>query len=450
MSRTTRTTRLLAMLAGASMALAACGGGGTDGAGTGDGNGEAAEGTAGGGQSAGDQGGDGEALTVWIMEGTNPDATPFFEEVSAAFEEETGATLDIQFVPWASAHDQFTNAIAGGTGPDVAEVGTTWTPEFGDAGALMDLSSHIEEAGLGDQYLPSLMEAGTLDGAVYGAPWYAGVRSLVYNTEMLEAAGVEPPTSWDELVEVGTALKEADPDVIPFPIPASVHTTTPFIWGAGGEVAVQEGDTWTAAIDSPESVAGLTYLSELVHEHGLSTPAASTWNEADTRDAFAQGDAAMIISGSWTPKSIIEANPDLEGKLGVVPIPGQDGGMAPSFAGGSHLSIFETTDQPDLAWEFVELMTSGEFAQKWGEQTGFFPATNDLLAELEEANDPLVAPFATQMKDASKSLPVTPLWGQVEGAQIIPAMMGTILSGDGSVEDAAKTAAEEMNEIFGS
>jgi hypothetical protein len=51
------------------------------------------------------------------MEGTNPDATPFFEEVSAAFEEETGATLDIQFVPWASAHDQFTNAIAGGTGP---------------------------------------------------------------------------------------------------------------------------------------------------------------------------------------------------------------------------------------------------------------------------------------------------------------------------------------------
>ncbi|GGK60468.1 sugar ABC transporter substrate-binding protein [Ornithinimicrobium pekingense] len=437
MSRTTRSTRLLALVAGASLVLTACGGDATE-----DG-GDGAEGTAGG------QGG-GDALTVWIMEGTNPDATPFFEEVSTAFEEQTGATLDVQFVPWASAHDQFTNAIAGGTGPDVAEVGTTWTPEFGDAGALMDLSDQIGEAGLAEQYLPSLMEAGTLDESVYGAPWYAGVRSLVYNTEMLEAAGVEAPTTWDELVEVGTALKEADPDVIPFPVPASVHTTTPFIWGAGGEVAVQEGDTWTSGLDSAESREGLDYLVSLVDEHGLSTPAASTWNEADTRDAFAQEDAAMIISGSWTPKSIIEANADLEGKLGVVPIPGQDGGMAPSFAGGSHLSVFETTDQPDLAWQFVEMMTSGEFAQKWGEQTGFFPGTNDLLSELEEADDPLVAPFATQMKDASKTLPVTPMWGQVEGAQVLPAMMGTLLSGDATVEEATQTAADEMNEIFGS
>lgn len=440
MSRTTRSTRLLALVAGAGLALAACGGDATDN------GGDAADGT--GGSTAG--AGSGDALTVWIMEGTNPDATPFFEEVSTAFEEQTGATLDVQFVPWASAHDQFTNAIAGGTGPDVAEVGTTWTPEFGDAGALMDLSGQIDEAGLAEQYLPSLMEAATLDGAVYGAPWYAGVRSLVYNTEMLEAAGVEAPTTWDEIVEVGTALKEADPDVIPFPVPASVHTTTPFIWGAGGEVAVQEGDTWTSGLDSAESREGLEFLVSLVDEHGLSTPAASTWNEADTRDAFAQEDAAMIISGSWTPKSIIEANGDLEGKLGVVPIPGQDGGMAPSFAGGSHLSVFETTDQPDLAWQFVEMMTSGEFAQKWGEQTGFFPGTNDLLSQLEEADDPLVAPFATQMKDASKTLPVTPMWGQVEGAQVLPAMMGTLLSGDTTVEEATQTAADEMNEIFGS
>lgn len=432
MTRTSRSTRLLALAAGASLALTACGG------------------DSGGDDAASSGGGAGETLTVWIMEGTNPDATPFFEEVSAAFEEETGATLDIQFVPWASAHDQFTNAIAGGTGPDVAEVGTTWTPEFGDAGALMDLSDQIGEAGLSEEYLPSLLEAGTLDEAVYGAPWYAGVRSLVYNTEMLEAAGVEPPTTWDEIVEVGKALKETDPDVIPFPVPASVHTTTPFIWGAGGEVAVQEGDSWVSGLDSAQSIEGLDFLASLADEHGLSTPAASTWNEADTRDAFAQEDAAMIISGSWTPKSIIEANPDLEGKLGVVPIPGPDGGMAPSFAGGSHLSVFETTDNPDLAWTFVEMMTSGEFAEKWGSQTGFFPGTNDLLTSLAEADDPLVAPFATQMRDASKTLPVTPQWGQVEGAQVLPAMMGSILGGEASVEEAAKTAADEMNEIFGS
>lgn len=433
-ARTTRTAALVTLATATALTLAACGGGN---AGSEEPGGTVTDGSA-----------EGETLTVWIMEGTNPDPTEFFAEVSTAFTEQTGAELDIEFVPWASAHDKFTNAIAGGQGPDVAEVGSTWVAEFADAGALADIGSHLDDADLSGDFVTSMMDAATWDGGVYGAPWYAGVRSLVYRTDLLEAAGQKAPTTWDEIVSVGTALKAANPDIIPFPVPASVHTTTPFIWGAGGEVATQDGDAWVSGLDSAESVEGLTFLNSLVTEHNLSTPAASTWNEADTRDAFARGEAAMIISGSWTPGSILEAAPDLEGKLGVVPIPGPDGGMSPSFVGGSHLSVFETSANPDLAWTFVELMTTGEFAEKWGQQSGFFPATEELLTAIEKADDPLVAPFALQMRDAGATLPVTPAWGQVEGAKILPAMMQTILS-SGDVAGATATAAGEMNEIFG-
>lgn len=435
MNRMTRSTRLIAFAAVAGLALSACNGNGNGGDDTTDG------GAVTGGAAAG------QTLDVWIMEGTNPDPTAFFDEVGEAFEEQTGATLNIQFVPWASAHDQFTNAIAGGTGPDVAELGTTWTPEFAEAGALTDLTDQVEEAGLMDGYVDSLVEAGTLDDGLYGAPWYAGVRSLVYNTEIFEEADVEPPTTWDEIIEVGEALQEHDSELIAFPIPAAVHTTTPFIWGAGGDVATQDGDSWTGALTSPESLEGLEFVQSMV-DAGLSTPAASTWNEADSRDAFARGDAAMIISGSWTPGSIVEANPDLEGNLGVVPIPGPDGGMSPSFVGGSHLGVFETADDTDLAWTFVQMMTTGEFAEKWGEQTGFFPGTEEGLTTLEEDDDPLVAPFAQQMRDAGGVLPNSPQWGQIEGAQVLPSMMQSILGGT-SVQEAAQTADDEMNEIFG-
>lgn len=393
--------------------------------------------------------GSGKTLTVWIMEGTNPDAEPYFEEVSTAFSEETGAELDVQFVPWAEAHDKFVKSIAGGTTPDVAEVGTTWTPEFADAGALVDLSGAVEDAGLDDGLVPGLVEAGTVEGQLYGMPWYSGVRSVIYRTDVFEQAGVEVPTTWDELVEVGEALEQQDPEMLAFPVAGdSEFGVAPFVWGNGGELAVEEDGGWTSAIDSPEAQEGIGFYTGLATEHGFSSPAATTWDEADLSDAFARGDVGMMVAGSWTPAALLEANPDLEGKIGAFPIPGPDGGLSPSFLGGSHLGIFNTTEDPDLAFALVRLMSTGELAEKWGDQSGYFPGTTALLEEIEAEGDPLVAPFAQQEREAGKSVPVTPLYGQVQGKKTVSAMLQKILSGKADVATAAQEAAAEMDEIF--
>lgn len=423
--------RLSAVLVAVALSAAACGGGSDEG-------GDAAS-------------GEGKTLTVWIMEGTNPDSGPFFDEVEKAFTAETGATLDVQFVPWASGHDKFTTAIAGGTTPDVAEVGTTWTPEFAEAGALMDLTDKVKGSDASGDLVQGLVDAGTVDGKLYGMPWYAGVRSIIYRTDVFEEVGVQPPTTWDEWVQVGKKIKAAKPDMIPMPVAGdNEYGVYPFVWGAGGEIATQEGGGWTSQLDSPEAQEGIGFYADMALKQGLSTPAATTWKETDLRDAFSRGEVAMMISGSWTPGAIVEANPDLEGKLGAFPIPGPDGGLSPSFLGGSHLGIFEGTENPDLAWTFVEMMTTGEFAQKWGEQSGFFPGTNSLLEKVIAEDDPLVAPFAQQMVEAGASVPVTPLYGQVQGKKTVPAMMQSILSGKKSVEQATADAAAEMDEIFSS
>jgi N,N'-diacetylchitobiose transport system substrate-binding protein len=430
-----RTLRLAVGLAALGLLAAACGGGSDDSGGI--------------ENTEGDVSAKGEKLTVWIMEGTNPDAKPFFSSLSSAFKKETGAELDVQFVPWAEAHDKFVNSIAGGTTPDVAEVGTTWTPEFADAGALVDLSDPVAKAGLESDLVPGLVEAGTVDGQLFGMPWYAGVRSVVYRTDVFEKAGVQPPTSWDELVSVGETLKQKNPEMITFPVPGdSEYGVYPFVWGNGGKIAEQEGDTWKSGIDSAQAEEGISFYTDLAKEHGFSTPAATTWDEADLSDAFTRGDVAMMIAGSWTPGALVEANPDLKGKIGAFPIPGPDGGMSPSFLGGSHLSVFETAKNKDLAWALVKMMTTGTFAEQWGEQSGFFPGTKPLLEKVQQAKDPVVAPFATQMVEAGASLPVTPLYGQVQGKKTVSAMLQSILSDDASVDEAAKKAAQEMDDIF--
>ncbi|WP_326599571.1 sugar ABC transporter substrate-binding protein [Streptomyces sp. NBC_01803] len=402
--------------------------------------------------ACGDDGdsGDSASLEVWIMEGTNPDAGPYIEELEAAFTERTGARLDVQFIQWADAHDRFTTAIAGGELPDVAEIGTTWAPEFGAAGALTDLAANIEADGLGDDLVPGLYEAGTVDGAVYGMPWYAGVRSLMYRADVFAEHNLQPPTIWDELREVGLRLRELEPDMIPFPvIGGSEYGVDPFVWGAGGELAERTGDgEWRSTINSPEAVEGIEFYTSLATEDDLSVAAAETWLETDQLESFQNGDAAMVINGNWTVNTLLADDPAWADRVGIVPIPGRESGYSPSFVGGSLLGEFNS-DEPELAWELITMMSTGEFGAAWADQSGYFPGQQSLLEQVLAEDDPLVAPFAEQMLEAGASLPVTELYGEVQGEQIVQRMLQSILSGDQSVREAADEAAAAMDETFG-
>ena len=294
-------------------------------------------------------------------------------------------------------------------------------------------------------------EAGTLGDSLYGMPWYAGVRSVLYRTDVFAELGLAPPTTWDELVAVGQRIKEARPDLIPLPVAGDDEFVVyPFLWGTGGQIATQNGDTWTSGVDSPQSRAGIQFYADLALKQGFSTPAAANWRATDVRDAFTKGQAAMIVSGNWQPKAILEAAPDLQSKIGAFPLPGPTGGLAPSVLGGSLLSIFETSDDQDLAWQLVEMMGTGEFAAKWAEESSYFPGTTELLNAAAQSPDPLVAPFARQMVESGRAVPITPAFGQIQGKKTIAAMMRSILTGEATVEQATATAAAEMNEIFAS
>jgi N,N'-diacetylchitobiose transport system substrate-binding protein len=421
----------VATMAATAFLVAACGGG-------------AAPAGAGGGTD-----GNGRTLSLWIMKGTNPNADGYIADLKAAFKKQTGADLDVQQVPWSDAQTKFNNAIGGDTTPDVAELGTTYVADYGDSGALLDVTDKVAAAGLSDGLVGGLKEAGVLDGKLYGLPWYAGVRSVVYRKDVFAELGIEVPTTWDQLVAAGQKIKAAKPGMMPFPIAGdNEFAVYPFVWAAGGQLATDNGGKWTSAIDSPQSKAGIQFYADLALKNGFSTPAAATWRETDLKDAFTKSQAAMIIAGNWTPKAIIEAAPDLKDKIGAFPLPGKDGGLAPSVLGGSLLSVFAKSKNQDLAWELTKLMATGDLAAKWGSESGYFPGTTALLQQSVASADPLVAPFAKQAVDAGRAVPVTPAFGKIQGKKTIATMMRSILSGEKSVDQAATDAATEMNQLF--
>jgi len=328
--------------------------------------------------------------------------------------------------------------------PDVAEMGTTWTPEFADQGGLVEQPKISK----GD-YVSSLVDAATLNGKVYGKPWYAGARALIYRKDMLEKAGVEPPTTWDETMAAAKAIKsKVGGGVYPVSFTGlSEHMYLPTIWQAGGQIATQDGETWKSALNSPEAAKALDYYASF-YKDGLDPKAAVGWEEPDAQTAFANGDVAMLIAGGWTYNSIIATKPELEKKMGTALTPAGPSGQNTAFAGGSHLVQFQESKNKDLGAAFIDFMLEPAQLNKFTGEIGFLPGTTDGIKASGYLEDPQRKPFAEQLLEHSAVYPPSPKWGGLEGANIFDGEIQKVMKGQATGQEAVAELAKKMDEEF--
>lgn len=389
-------------------------------------------------------------LTVWIMETGSPEAaTEYFDRVTERFNEEyPHVDVHVQFIPWLSAHQNLITSIASGNAPDISELGTTWNPEFAAMGALMNLDD--VDFGINDGWVPALEEVATYNGSLYGVPWYAGLRQLVYNKDIFEQAGVDVPTTYDEVWEVGEAIL-ANTDAYPYPaVGISQHFVLPKIWHFGGELAVleeEDGETrWVSTVNEPEAVAAVEFYTDM-YKAGFVPSGALNWSVLDTRQAFAHEDLAMTIDLPQGINAMLNENPNLEGKVGVAPLPGNESNA--SFIGGSNLGVFEQSDNKELAIEYLKVMVSEEFISEWAQFTGFFPGTLEGLENPVFTEDDTLRLFAEQLPNG-RAYPASPSWGRFEGENLFVAPIQEIMQGSKTAQEAMDEVAERMNNAFGS
>lgn len=384
------------------------------------------------------------AIDVWIMEPGSPPLKSFFERATTEFEAgHRGVDVRLQFVPWANAHDQFVTAIGGGQVPDLAEMGSTWTPEFGAAGAL----APVDES-LGSRYVPALVGSATVDRRVYGLPWYAGARALIYRADVLAQLGLRPPATWADLVSVGRAVK-ARTHLFPFGVAGNGnHYFLPMVWQNGGEIAVEQGGRWVSRLDAPQAVEAIRFYADLYAAEKFSPPGALSWNSRDVRAAFQAGDLAMMIGGGWDLQAILAGSPELKGKVGTALLPEGPGHSRDTFAGGSHLVVFEGSRQKALARSYARFLLAPQRVSAFTDQIGFLPATVDGLDASVASTDGLLAPFRDQLQRHSRTYPPAKEWGRFEGDGLFTAAVQQVMQGKRSAADAMGEVADTMNRAF--
>jgi multiple sugar transport system substrate-binding protein len=214
--------------------------------------------------------------------------------------------------------------------PDLVFTDNPTLQEIASTGALTPLSNYgISTTG----YYDSIVKAGTYQGQVYGlAPGVNGL-ALIYNKDMLTAAGVTPPTTWDELKAAATKLTKGSTYGLAFSAANSEEGTwqfLPFFWSNGADLS---------QVDSARAVQALSYVTGLVTD-GSASKSVVNWNQNDVTDQFTSGNAAMMINGSWTLPTLDQAS---SLHYGVVPVPTPQAGGKPVVALGGEVGAIPAT-----------------------------------------------------------------------------------------------------------
>ena len=400
-------------------------------------------GCASGGSGASEEGAE---IRVWLVGTDTPDEARQY--LIDTFEEENpGSTLVIEEQSWDGLVDRLTTSLSGSDSPDVVEVGNTQASAFTSAGAFLDLTEYYDQLG-GDDLLPGFVEAGSYDGKFYAAPLYSGARLVFYKKDALAASGLAVPTTLDEYISNGQVLAAANPGKSGIWWPGQDwYNALPYIWENGGEVAVPDGEEWDAQLSSPESIAGLEQVQEVMTTASL---APKDGNETSPEVGFCDGTSLQLSAPSWVKWSILapadaEAPgcPDQEANLGVYALPGKDGGAAQVFAGGSNIGVSAKSAHPELAVKALEIILSDEFQTIYGEN-GLVPAKLSLAKTL--GTDEVAQAIAAAAGDA-KLTPASPKWADVEAAGILQDLFVNIAQG-GDVKALAEQADTDIEAIL--
>jgi len=391
--------------------------------------------------SGGDEGAE---IRVWLVGADTPeDARTYLIDTFA--EENPGSTLVIEEQQWTGLVDTLTTALSSSDSPDIVEVGNTQAPAFTSVGAFRDLSGIYEDLG-GDDLLPGFVEAGTYDGTLYAAPYYSGARVVFYNTAQYAQAGVEVPSTLDDYVANAGTIAAAIPGVSGVYWPGQDwYNALPFIWENGGEIAVLDGDEWDAQFSSPESLAGLEQVAEVM----ASSTAPKDGDETDVWVPFREQQGATLSAPSWAYWSIIadadQAPTALTDTLGYYALPGMDGGAAQVFAGGSNIAISAKSAHPELAESALKIIFSDEY-QGILAANGLVPAKQALGGDVAAATPELAAIIADAAANA-KLTPASPKWADVESARLLQDFFVKIATG-GDIEALATQLDLDIEDIL--
>lgn len=320
-------------------------------------------------ETVGNSGEGDTVIDVWISSGRDQ-AEVLKELIDSTFTPETGIGVNLSIV-----QSGLMQAVMADAGPDVTIMLGRGDPvNYALRGAVLPLDEFEGFDELVDEYMPGAMEPFYWNGHYWGLPNSQNFYVMFYRTDVFDELGLEPPTTWDELLLVAETLQRNNMNIgLPY---TSLDAYQSVSTGIGGTtifptLLLQSGvglyteDRLTTTLDTPGALSAFKRWTSLYTQYGFPL-------YKDDFNRFRSGEMPLVITNYTFYSQLKTAAPDIRNLWAMALIPGtvqEDGSVNhATAASGTAGLILSTTEEPDASWEFLRWWNSSETQIAYGQQ----------------------------------------------------------------------------------
>ncbi len=347
------------------------------------------------------------------------------QEDAAPAQEETGEVVEIEFIQWWAAEsggeyldtlitnfeaeypnikvtpitvpfgdvrNQTVANHATGTSADVIAMNPPWVREFYDLGILEPLTDYIAND---DTYMKDIYQEvsfSEIEGDTYVVPYTQMAFFLYYNIDMFTAAGLDAPTSLEEVIAAAKALTNPNENQYGISLVlseqaagnGSILSLYPLLYALNGRTLVDGKFT----VDTPEMLQAMQVLATMQAD-GSFLPGTTSKTEIQVVEEFAQGNIGMMFEHDGHIVSVEDRNPDLN--YGIIPIPTMDGTGEPELRHhGWDIGMSVNSEHKEEAWTFISYITAEENLMAAADGFQKVPAIKGAVPGYAESNEKVV------------------------------------------------------------
>ena len=294
--------------------------------------------------------------------------------------------LTVEVESWNDIYTVVNTRISNNDAPDILNIDVFANYQADDL--LLPAADFVSQETY-DKMYPAFLEQSDVDGTIWAIPDLASARALYVNKDILEAAKVEIPTTWDELTAACEAIKAYDSKIYPWGVDMTTDEGQAafayYTWNNGGGF-VDDDNNW--ALNSAENVEAIEYAIGLVND-GYTNSDPSNDTRYDLQDMFGAGQVAMMIGPNSIPTYIADGGYTVNYEVAPIPTNGDNDSVS---AGVMDRFMCFDNGYSDAELEaiktFFDYFYEDARYSEWVLMEGFLPATStggEILAKEDES-----------------------------------------------------------------